>query len=98
MTQRVIVGRMGQRSHDRPEMTSLCQAWQVLGNFHARSLRCDRGELTADLCGCLRLGIKTLVLRQSTREENVDAGFRCPAEASGRIGGLQTRQMIAAQT
>ena len=97
MAQRMLVGRMGQRSHDRPEMTSLCQAWQVLGNFQARSLRCDRGELTTDLCRSLRLGIKTLELRQSTREENINAGFRCPVGASGRIGRLQTCQMITAQ-
>ena len=47
----------------------------MLADLKSGRLRCDRFELAADVGRRVRLGIETVVLRQTTRKENEDERF-----------------------
>ena len=76
MAQRVAVGRVGHRAADGPQVTSLGQSREVFADVDARSPCCDRAEFATDRDRRIGFQVKTVLLGQSAREEDVDAATK----------------------
>ncbi len=72
MAERMVVRGVRERTHQRPQVTALSELRQMLANVEARRFRRDGMELTANIVGSQRLRIEAIVLRQSTREKDVN--------------------------
>ena len=95
----MIVGRMSQRTADRPQGASLSEHRKVFANLNSRSLRGDRSKFTANVFGGFWLHIETVVLSQSARQENEDdRPGRLPSAVACDVGGTQVVHMIHTQT
>ena len=90
----VLNVRMRERPAQRPFLTPLGQLRQVLANLNARRLGRNGIELATHLLRRVGLQVKTLVLRQSAREENINDILR---PALPRLRRLQCRQVVHAQ-
>ncbi len=68
----VVVGGMGQRPHQRPQVRAGGQAGQVLADLHAGGACGDGLELAADVRRRVRFHVEAVVLAQPARQENKD--------------------------
>ena len=64
VTERMVIGRMRQRSYERPEMTSCGEFWQVLADFNSGCSSRNRLKFTANVVRCQRLHVKAVVLTE----------------------------------
>ena len=87
VSQRVPVGRMGQRANQRPVLTALRQQRQMFTDIDAGRARGNRIELTTNRIRRMRFQVKAVLLRKPPGQKDIDTGFRCPGTA-GRRGSI----------
>jgi len=100
----VVVRGVSEGTTDGPEVTALRESGEMFGDLQAGGVGRDRLKLTANAIRSFGLEIEGFVLRETSREEDIDAGLGgrvgegCVAGRLGGSGLAKCGKVIGAET